>query len=497
MGQIDQTDPVLIIPMAGRGKRFERANYSDYKPFIKINGLPMYGHVLKNFPSNIRKYFVICSSFLSDVNLRELRAQENAVVVNIPEHSLGPAYSLSLAKDRLPQNAPWFIAYCDISWVWQQGFNPMLIKEDAAIFTYTGFHPHQVLDPVSAFCRPAFPGASILESVKEKQPFTEDWMSEPLAAGIFYVTNASRFITALTSMIQEQDIAAGEYYISPVFNHLMAGGTTVNLIPLSSFVHWGIPERVDDIERWQRVLRTFSKDARKKTNPFDGSTKLLLMAGLGTRMRVFTSGEKPFLDVRGEPMHEFISNLFPGDTLNIVANPEWSVPNCIRVGRQPASIYSTLQLLRGKLSEADSLFVLSCDCFGDVDYERLNDLKINGDPDVIGFLFTPSLVQKKLRNYLRAGINDKGELTEIKDRGVSSGDLGVAGFFWVKNTSVLLSLPDDERRYQRNCLAEFLKEGLKVMCYVMNDYVHIGTPEEYKEFLFWNMHLENLISLKP
>ena len=42
-------DIQLIIPMAGIGKRFKDAGYTDPKPLININGTPMIKHIVDLF----------------------------------------------------------------------------------------------------------------------------------------------------------------------------------------------------------------------------------------------------------------------------------------------------------------------------------------------------------------------------------------------------------------------------------------------------------------
>ena len=38
----------IVIPMAGRGSRFEEQGYTDKKPFIDVNGKPMVHRVIEN-----------------------------------------------------------------------------------------------------------------------------------------------------------------------------------------------------------------------------------------------------------------------------------------------------------------------------------------------------------------------------------------------------------------------------------------------------------------
>ena len=38
----------IVLPMAGKGSRFQEQGYTDSKPFIDVNGKPMIQRVIKN-----------------------------------------------------------------------------------------------------------------------------------------------------------------------------------------------------------------------------------------------------------------------------------------------------------------------------------------------------------------------------------------------------------------------------------------------------------------
>jgi len=48
----------VIIPMAGRGKRFEDAGYSFPKPLIDVNGKPMIQIIIENLNLTAKHIFI-------------------------------------------------------------------------------------------------------------------------------------------------------------------------------------------------------------------------------------------------------------------------------------------------------------------------------------------------------------------------------------------------------------------------------------------------------
>ncbi|MCG8652817.1 MAG: NTP transferase domain-containing protein, partial [Pirellulales bacterium] len=53
----------IIIPMAGRGSRFQQAGYRDPKPLIPVYGIPMIQVVINNIrPQRPHRFVFICQA---------------------------------------------------------------------------------------------------------------------------------------------------------------------------------------------------------------------------------------------------------------------------------------------------------------------------------------------------------------------------------------------------------------------------------------------------
>jgi len=49
----------LLIPAAGKGKRFLRKKYKTYKPFLKIIKKEMIQYIFDNFPKSMEKIIIV------------------------------------------------------------------------------------------------------------------------------------------------------------------------------------------------------------------------------------------------------------------------------------------------------------------------------------------------------------------------------------------------------------------------------------------------------
>ena len=53
----------IVVPMAGRGSRFQEQGYTDSKPFIDVNGKPMIQRVVENLNIEFNseyKFIILC-----------------------------------------------------------------------------------------------------------------------------------------------------------------------------------------------------------------------------------------------------------------------------------------------------------------------------------------------------------------------------------------------------------------------------------------------------
>lgn len=88
----------IIIPMAGRGKRFKDAGFSEPKPLIDVKGKPMIERVVENLTPkrHDHKFTFIC---LREHYDRRMNGILKGNVVALDEMTEGAACTLKKPKD--------------------------------------------------------------------------------------------------------------------------------------------------------------------------------------------------------------------------------------------------------------------------------------------------------------------------------------------------------------------------------------------------------------
>jgi NDP-sugar pyrophosphorylase family protein len=501
--------PALIIPMAGLGRRFVEAGIEGYKPFVPVHGAPMVGHVAAHFPppdmtGGVERIVIAVEDYLEDVHKEFLVNRLGATIIYVEPHSDGPAGSLARAAPKLLErdlslfDRPLFVAYCDIDWLWDWQEARALMADpsvDGAIFVHNGFHPHLYKDNLSAFCRPEPSDPGICAEIKEKGSFTLDWVEEPVSIGVFYVRRGGDLLTACVNLANEESRrVAGEFYPSVAMNDLILKGARIALSPVPWYVHWGVPEQLLDFDRWEAIERSVDEAVMARSR----WPRVVCMGGKGSRMIGVSDKPKPLIPIRGQPMFDFIVDKFPAGRTLLICGREMqdilgpSLPHdVLPVPSDTKSQLETLQWAQRALVEEGPFFLLSCDCYGLFDAFAFEEFLAWQKPDAVIFSFEPSLLQKRLQGaHSHISFSDDRVIdVHIKGR-EGPRDRGLAGFFWFNGGSYFRLLdhipPDAEHEMGADHLLKHMVDtGHKVLHYPLDAYVHLGTPEELREFLFW------------
>ena len=499
----------VVIPMAGQGKRFRRAGYDTYKPFVPIFGKPMIQYVLDAFPARVTRRVVADRSLLTEEQVDYLRGQPGVVVHFVPSHELGPAYSIYQARHELPLDEAFFVAYCDIHWTWDYAQVERSLDADGVIYTRRRFHPHLVGNNYSAFCRPSPDDHNRLLAIREKGSFTTEWMSEPLSVGCFYVRDGNAMMRAISAMIAEDREVSDEFFPSLIFNDLVEAGLTIRLHDVDFFVHWGVPAQLEDLLAWIETCRRLAA----RPAPVHG-TNVCCMGGVGARMQALGTVPKALLPVAGteEPMFRFVARRFGCRSNTFVANDRIAPilrslaedgEHVVDIGPATSSQLATLRRASHVLTPQSGFFLTSCDAFGLWDPAAFADYLAREKPDAVIFTFEPTLLQSALRGS-HTYVECSGAFVHrmhIKHR--PPGDArGLAGFFWFRDGAVfgeLDRIPEDpdHEPCADHVLKYMLDTGKRVGAYPLDAYLHLGSPPELKEFAFWQEYGRLFADVKP
>ncbi|HRQ82229.1 MAG TPA: glycosyltransferase family 2 protein, partial [Azospirillaceae bacterium] len=212
----------IVVPMAGRGRRFAEQGYASPKPLIPVCGRPMIELVVDNLrPSRPHRFIFLClREHLEHYGLAAELARwaPGCVVRPVDQVTEGAACTVLLARDLIDGPAPLMIANCD-QWI-DADIDAYLARldepdVDGLIMTMAADR-----DPKWSFvaCGPD----GMVERVAEKEP-----ISNIATVGVYNFARGGDFVAAAGAMIAADMRVNGEFYVAPAYNMMLAAGARV------------------------------------------------------------------------------------------------------------------------------------------------------------------------------------------------------------------------------------------------------------------------------
>ena len=231
----------ILIPMAGRGSRFEEQGYTDKKPFIDVNGKPMIHRVIKNLGMEFNtdyKFIMICLQ--EDFDKYDFTEFEKVIghnsydVVILDDITEGAAQTILQAKDLINDDTPLMTMNSDqlVDWDVEKLFE-MCEQFDGVIPCFYG--------EGNAWSYARTLDNGYVQEVAEKKQ-----ISKYATAGYYYWKKGSDFVKYAEQMIEENSRTNGEFYVAPVYNWAVRDGKRVGVFMVDKCYSLGTPEDLEE-----------------------------------------------------------------------------------------------------------------------------------------------------------------------------------------------------------------------------------------------------------
>ncbi len=247
----------VVIPMAGLGQRFIDAGYNNPKPFIDIDDQKIIDRIVSMFDKDDEMIFICNERHLLDNNIKLYlqSIKRGCTILSVPQHTKGPVFTIIPYLKHISDDEEVIVCYCDNPYLWDYKHFKKYVKEnniDGCILTHSGFHPHRLSDTYMAYCKTK---DDLLIEIKEKEPYTDNHMQEHASTGTYYFRKGSYikkyFQYAIDNGVKHTN---GEYYVTLVYNLLVADGLNVRVYDTDYVTVFGTPEEVQNYEAWNKIL---------------------------------------------------------------------------------------------------------------------------------------------------------------------------------------------------------------------------------------------------
>ena len=176
----------ILIPMAGRGSRFESQGYTFPKPLIEVKGKPMIQVVVENLNIRAKYTFIVQKDHYQKYNLKYLLniISPDCNIVQVDGITEGAACTTLLAKKIIDTEEQLLIANSDQFVEWDSGetlYSFLNSESDGGILTFSASHPKWSYAKLN--------NEGYVIEVAEKRP-----ISENATVGIYWWRKGSDYV---------------------------------------------------------------------------------------------------------------------------------------------------------------------------------------------------------------------------------------------------------------------------------------------------------------
>ena len=240
---------VYAVAMAGRGERFARAGHALPKYMVRAGGATLFEHSLRSLPPEpaAKIVFIALKEHEEKYGLRAFVAAALERVCGgaafVPSYDVlllgaptrGQAETVLAAKGLVPPGSELGIFNIDTKFE-SPSLGPLLLgpgKRDGVLGSFL----LEAQDPKWSFARTGPDG--LVTEVAEKKQISPDALT-----GFYHFTSASDFFAVAEAALKAPPEQAGEYYVAPLYNRLIAEGRKFVLDRAASLTPLGTPEDV-------------------------------------------------------------------------------------------------------------------------------------------------------------------------------------------------------------------------------------------------------------
>jgi len=224
----------IVIPAAGLGSRFSNEGWTNIKPFIDINGLPMIEHVINNLSFEKSDMTVI---FRDEYTIKYSDQIDHLRNKNINFYSLkglteGTACTVLSVRKSIDNENPLLIANSDqlVDFKIEDFINDAKSRNlDGSILVFKDAEKN----PKWSFAK--VNSDDLVIQVAEKKA-----ISDLATVGIYYFSKGSDFVKAALDMIVANDRVNGEFYTCPVYNYMISLGAKIGVYEVSKNAMHGL-----------------------------------------------------------------------------------------------------------------------------------------------------------------------------------------------------------------------------------------------------------------
>lgn len=230
--------------MAGEGARFAKAGWTTPKPLIELNGQPLFKHAIGSVAAEgiVMKYsFIVRQEHIEkygiDKGIKSFLPDAN--IFSVLKTTRGAVETCIMAESAIADDDAVIVMDCDLEFRSKKFI--AIIKEILA----------QSVDDTNGGAlvsfesnEPRYSYAALGEDGFVTRTAEKEVISNHALCGAYFFSTGRRFKQIAHQLLDEPEFKKPEYYVSLLYNYILADGEKVYLAPMEEYYSYGTPEEL-------------------------------------------------------------------------------------------------------------------------------------------------------------------------------------------------------------------------------------------------------------
>lgn len=236
----------IIMPMAGEGSRFAKAGWTTPKPLIELRGVPLFMRAINSVALegvDMKYSFIVRQEHIDNQGIDKLikDIQPDANVFSVLKTTRGAVETCLVAESAILDEDAIVVMDCDLEFR-SVSYNKLVSEalsvpanqaDGGALVSFDSNNPrysYALVDNEGRVLRTA-----------EKEP-----ISNHALCGAYFFGSGRDFKRIAHQLLDDGTQGKAEFYVSLLYNYLLAEGKVVRLATMEEYYSYGTPEELNN-----------------------------------------------------------------------------------------------------------------------------------------------------------------------------------------------------------------------------------------------------------
>lgn len=234
----------IVMPMAGEGSRFANAGWTTPKPLIELNGQPLFKHAISSVISDgieIKYSFIVRQEHIEkysiDKGIKSFLPKAN--VFSVMKTTRGAVETCLIAESAIADDDAVIVMDCDLEFRSVKFIEIIKTILNQSVEEAKGGALVSFESDLPKYSYAEIDNNGLVVRTAEKEV-----ISNHALCGAYFFSTGKRFKEVAHQLLNEPEFKKPEYYVSLLYNYLLASGEKVQLAGMEEYYSYGTPEEL-------------------------------------------------------------------------------------------------------------------------------------------------------------------------------------------------------------------------------------------------------------